>query len=759
MATLRYTVLMARDLAGGWSAISLDVEKLSGFGKSSSDARHDIRELLEYKHKKEEYVPTPDFENAELGHVRVEIRTEYQASFRVYPTSKKTSVKVPYVKGLSKSGQKIAALPFLDIRFAYYEDHELDGLLKRYAILSLEKKTPAELARLLPPKDLSLEDVIVSIPRKTPEAIRIPPPPSLTQIAEALNDRGTRQQYSRAYGRETELATVVEKIFKEKANVLLVGESGVGKTSLLIDAAKEVEKRWTAEAKAEKLPAPPYRFWITSGGRIIAGMKYLGQWEERVEEVISDLGSINGVLCVDRLLDLVRNGGRGPTDSIAAFLMPYLVRGELRMCAETTPAELDALRRLLPGFADLFQIVIVPAFNREQTLVVLDRLLATAQTNYKLESKEGVSDRIIQLFRRFQPYAAFPGTASTFLRSLMDKQARKPKRIITPDDVVEAFRKKTGLPETFLRDEILLEKTEVENWFTKKVIDQPEGIAAATHAVLTLKAGLNDPNRPLAVLLLCGPTGVGKTELAKSLAQYFYGAGETSSNKLRMVRLDMSEYAGFDAASRLVGPPGGDPSQLIQKVRQQPFTVVLFDEIEKASPEVFDVLLGVFDEGRLTDPYGRVTDFRSTLIIMTSNIGADRQESFGFDPSGQGPKYSDIAMSYFRPEFFNRLDEVVTFYSLKPHTIEAVTCKELEELSLREGIASARIKLLFTDRLIKQLAKVGFDARYGARPLQRTIEKEVVVPLSAWLINEPGLTDKTLQLDWDTKTTITQLKT
>ena len=209
----------------------------------------------------------------------------------------------------------------------------------------------------------------------------------------------------------------------------------------------------------------------------------------------------------------------------------------------------------------------------------------------------------------------------------------------------------------------------------------------------------------------------------------------------------MSEYAGHDAVERLIGPPHGEPSELIRKVRQQPFTVLLFDEVEKASPDVFDVLLGVFDEGRLTDRFGRVTNFRSALIVMTSNLGADRQATFGFDAQAR-PRYRDEAMAFFRPEFFNRLDAVVTFHPLGAETIRAITRKELAAIAAREGLSRAGVSVRWTERLVDHLAAVGFDARYGARPLQRTIEREVVAPLAKWLLERPHLGATTVEGDW-----------
>jgi ATP-dependent Clp protease ATP-binding subunit ClpC len=312
-------------------------------------------------------------------------------------------------------------------------------------------------------------------------------------------------------------------------------------------------------------------------------------------------------------------------------------------------------------------------------------------------------------------------------------------------DVVRAFVRQTGLPELFLRDEVPLARDEVVAAFARQVIGQDEAVQAAANLVMTFKAGMNDPNRPVGVLLFCGPTGVGKTELARALARYFFGSGEQVD---RLVRLDMSEYAGPSAAQRLIAQPDGRPSDFIQKLRQQPFTVVLFDEIEKADAEVFDVLLGVFDEGRLTDRYGRLTTFRSAILVMTSNLGAGKQSPFGF---GEGPavRYEGEALAFFRPEFFNRIDAVVTFQPLGPETIRTITRKELAEVTAREGVTRLGLRLEWSEALVEHLAKEGFDARYGARPLQRTLETLVVTPLARHLLDNPGLRDTALHVGLD----------
>lgn len=751
MPTYRYPVLIARDAAGACTAIAIDEDRLAGFGPTSAAALEDLESFLTWHQRENAWLPESDFLEPELHSFKVNIRTEYHEKQRIYPSEKPVPVRVHCVTGKQQSGQQVASIPLLGIRFTIHESGSLKDLVNRYVVQKLEGLTPQQVARCLPPAQVELTDVVVRVPRKETSIARTPLPETLGKVGEPLGDQAARKQYPKAWERDESLALLVRKLHDEKANVLLLGEGGVGKTTLLVDAVREVERRLEAEAADAETKPVPRRYWATAAGRIIAGMKYLGQWEERVETLIAELGEIQGVMCIDRLLDLIQTGGLGPADSIAAFLAPYVARGELRMVAEVSPSELDACRRLMPGFADLFQIIRVEPFNRAQALRVIDRQIDSTKGNLKLDVEHGVSDRIVQLFRRFMPYSVFPGQSVRFTRELLEQCKRDRKKVVSPEDVVTRFKDRTGLPEVFLKDEITLDRQEVVEWFSKQVIDQPEAIEAAANVVMTFKAGLNDPNRPLGVMLFCGPTGVGKTELAQALARYFYGHGNDTNSDgkttSRMIRLDMSEYAGFDAVSRLIGSSPTDPGVLIRKVRQQPFTVVLFDEVEKAASDVFDVLLGMFDEGRLTDPMGRVTNFRSTLIIMTSNLGADRQRTLGFNPDGK-PRYQDEAMAYFRPEFFNRLDQVVTFQPLKEETIQAITRKELTAIGKREGLSRLKLTLEWTDALIEQLAKVGYDARYGARPLQRVIEREVVSPFAKWVLTQENLFEAKIKVDW-----------
>jgi ATP-dependent Clp protease ATP-binding subunit ClpC len=444
---------------------------------------------------------------------------------------------------------------------------------------------------------------------------------------------------------------------------------------------------------------------------------------------------------------LVRYGGRAPEESLAALLVPYLERGEIRIVAEATSAELDACRRLLPQFANLFQVVRLPEFTTDKASTVLTRIAEINNRNLKIEYSASVTNLVYRLFTRFMPYQNFPGKTTQFLTGIFEKAQKSRQKEVTTEDVIEGFIKLTGLPELFLRDEITLKIEDVAANFETEVIGQPAACRQVANIVTTFKAGLNDPQRPLGVFLFAGPTGVGKTELAKSLARFFFGAEEKTE---KIVRLDMSEYNLAGSAFRLLIKSDGEPSDLIQKVREKPFSVVLFDEIEKADAQVFDVLLGLFDEGRLTDRFGRVTNFTSTVVIMTSNLGAERfaRARLGFGESDSVSNEKEIK-AFFRPEFFNRLDGVVQFNSLGKDSLYRITEKEIAALAGREGLAQKGIKLTWTKEVVKYLAGKGFDARYGARPLQRTIETLLTAPLAEFLLNNPALEDCDISVSID----------
>jgi ATP-dependent Clp protease ATP-binding subunit ClpC len=751
----RFPVLVWEDWTGSFSARLIDDEgnfgsSLAGFGRTAREALSQLKEYLVWSFDHEQWRSVPDFHDPRITEFRVEVRPEYQVKNRVYPCDEPIPLRVAAVHGRQESGMLVCAVPMLGLQFYYYESTALRRLVNTYVQEALKGKTPQQLSRYLFPKRLWLEEIAVAGGRRGVVAEKSIEVANLKMSADPLNSDQMRRGFSRAYGRERQVSELALMLIRERANVLLVGEVGVGKTSILIDAVREVERTSrprNSEASKEGA-AQVSRFWTSSAARLIAGMKYLGQWEERCEKVIEDLARIEGVIAFEDLLELVRTGGATTNTSIASFLLPFIQRGELRVISETTPAGLDACRRLLPGFADAFRIFQVPSFTQPEALATLQAYCAALERNQAAWIDNDGRRLICRLFQRFLPYEAFPGKTVNFTSRLYERAKTAKLSEITNDVIIDSFVKLTGLPELFLRDEVTLLEDDVRAFFESEVIGQDEACQVATGTVLTFKAGLNDPARPLSVLFFTGPTGVGKTELARSLARLLFGGVEDSE---RFVRLDMSEYSSPGSAERLVSRASGETSEFINRMRRQPFAVVLLDEVEKADEGVFDVLLSVFDEGRLTDRFGRTTYFRSAVIVMTSNLGAASSDPPGFNLqlAQAASTYDRAAQTFFRPEFYNRIDRIVSFRALGRDSIRRIVVKELQSLNTREGMEKRNLRLAWTERLVDHLVGVGFTTRLGARPLQRAIEQQIVTQLAFFLNRKPQLRETQLTVDYD----------
>lgn len=749
----RFPVLIWEDYTGHFTARLVDDEEdqmtpLAGFGRTAREALAQLKEYLTWSFEHEPWRSAPDFLDPQLVEFRVEVRPEYMLKGRVYPCDESFPLRVACVQGRQQSGMLVCALPLLGVQFYYYDANALRALVTTYTQEWLKHSTPQHLRRFLSPKSVRLEELAVRGGKPFAATFAPPDIENLKLVATPLSSDEMRRSFSRAFGRERLVSELVQLLQRERASVLLVGESGVGKTSILVDAVRiaEREARQTDGEPQVKLP----RFWTSSAARLIAGMKYLGQWEERCERLIEELARIDGVIAFEDLLELIHTGGTATNDSIASFFEPFLMRAEMRIVSETTPAGLDACRRLLPGFVDAFRIVRVPDFTQSEALSALQAYCTNIERNSPARLKADDRNLLYRLFRRFLPYESFPGKTVNFAARLYERAKSDRVTEITSDNIIGAFVKATGLPELFLRDEVSLEERDLQAFFEHEVIGQNEACRAATSAVLTFKAGLNDPARPISVLLFTGPTGVGKTELSRSLARFLFGAAEDSE---RFIRLDMSEYSLPGSAERLIAGPWGQPSEFINQMRRQPFAVVLFDEIEKADEGVFDLLLSMFDEGRLTDRFGRTTYFQSAVIIMTSNLGTIASETPGFGAGEVASStYHRAAQTFFRPEFYNRIDAVLSFSALDKENVRRIAIKELNALNSREGMVKRSIRLAWTDRVVDHVAKTGFDSRLGARPLQRVIEREVVTPLALHLNRHPRLRDTQLTIDCDDET-------
>jgi ATP-dependent Clp protease ATP-binding subunit ClpC len=507
-------------------------------------------------------------------------------------------------------------------------------------------------------------------------------------------------------------------------SVLVVGEPGVGKTTLIQSFARELLRK----RRVEKDHVP--RLWATSADRLIAGMVYLGQWQERCLELIEELVDERDFLYVGNLGSFLKERSAG--SSVGDLFGPAVLSSALPIIAECTPSEREWARRRAATLLDAMDVVELPEMPRAHVArLVTQRSAHASQRDGRASAviHPDAVERVVHHLAAFRRDQRFPGKAVHFLDWLDTDDARP--ALLYPADVSVAYSRYSGLPIKVIADEHPVSTQHVAEALSAGVIGQDGACEACARVVVPFKAGIHDPDKPLGSLFFVGPTGVGKTELAKQLARYLFGDAK------RLVRVDMSEYMVRGAAQRLL-EVGEGVTSLAQRVRAQPLSVVLFDEIEKAHPETFDLLLGLLGEGRLTDSRGSLVDFRMTIVVMTSNLGVSGRAPTGFERA-RSDDFARGVREHFRPEFWNRLDHVVSFRHLRPEDVRRIVDLELDKVREREGFVARGAVLHVTTAARDHLAELGYDERRGARPLQRVIEERVVTPIAVQLAEAPDL--------------------
>jgi len=644
-----------------------------------------------------------------------------------------------------------------------------------------------------------------------------PKTPLVDQLAVDLTQKAEENKLDPVIGRQMEIERVIQILARRtKNNPALIGEPGVGKTAIVEGLAQRIVEGDVPALLLGK------RVLQLDVGSLVAGTMYRGQFEERLKRVIDELKSSGAILFIDEVHMLVGAGAAGSSVDAANILKPALSRGELQVIGATT---LEEYRKHIESDAALerrFQPIVVNEPTIDETIAILKGIKSAYEEHHRLQitdealeaaarlSARYVADRFLpdkaidlvdEASSRVRMYKSASATTAkdtmkqlrairqnyslavedgrtedaTELQEQEAELERELERLRTtwdradspqvgPDDIAEVVNMWTGVPVMQMATEESKRLLMMEEELKKYIIGQEEAVEAISKAVRRARAGLKDPRRPIGSFIFLGPTGVGKTELTKALARFMFGSEDA------LIQLDMSEFMERHTVSRLVGAPPGyigyeEAGQLTEAIRRRPYSIVVFDEIEKAHPEAHNMLLQIMEEGHLADAKGHKVDFRNAIIIMTSNVGADlikRQTGFGFqlardEAIEEKVAYQDMRKKLleslkrvFRPEFINRLDSVIVFRALTRENIHQIVGLELDKVSGR--LQENEIRLIATSAALDRLAEEGYDPDMGARPLRRVIQLKVEDRLSDEVLAEHFKTGDTVVVDIDPET-------
>jgi len=578
-----------------------------------------------------------------------------------------------------------------------------------------------------------------------PQESVIPVPGKPGPMTRDLMEEARRGNLHEATGRDDEMFEILQVLSRQsKNNVMLVGEAGVGKTQVVEGLAFRLAK------EGKELGLPEFRILELNVAALMTGTQYRGAFEEKVLALIDQVKrSENAVLFIDEVHLIM---GAGATDGdgmdLANLLKPELARGEFRCIGATTIQEYRKFVERDAAIERRFQMVRVEQLSPEATLAVLKRLRVTLEKHHDVQIRSRTLQAAIDLTVRYMPNRNLPDKAIDVLdqacarhrlRSLMMRKRNAPfdsdpdgdgERRVTPHSVRKVVSQITAIPLEQLTSEERKYLSGLDRTIKKQLIGQDEAVSRAVSAVKKSRAGLSDPNRPDSIMLFLGPTGVGKTELAKLLARHLFGSSS------HLIAFDMSEYSEEHSVSKLIGAPAGyvghdEEGVLTGAVKNSPFSILLFDEIEKAHSRIFDLFLPIFDEGRLRDARGKMVDFKNCIIIITSNIGADLL--FESDAKVSQDALVDALRAHFRPEFVNRIDQIVPFYPLLAEDIRQIL--RLEINAVRRRLQEKNIGIRMYQRAYEYIAAEGYSARFGARELRRAVDRLVTTPIGNHIID------------------------